>query len=191
MSNIYRDSFNNVISAKLPEYDSLDGYLSFILNRTAKYSNIIENRSFIVNKRWTEIRDDDNFHEVVLHIFKLNDDTSDEFKDQPFVKVIDGNVTNGEWSTIEGGNGLFVKHLKEHEFYDLRFINEDFLVLQKHGNQRQRTYLFLVNERIANNREWREIVEIFYDVYRFNPAFLILIIVVVLFLVGIYMISFA
>jgi hypothetical protein len=61
------------------------------------------------------------------------------------------------------------------ELFDLKFMNSDFMILAKHGNQAkdgQRRYFFLVEESKARHPEngselsWRRLCEMLFNVFR-------------------------
>ncbi len=57
------------------------------------------------------------------------------------------------------------------ELFDLRFLNNDFLILTKHGDQKrkgQRVFFCLVHEPALRNLDWRNAMEKMYNIWREN-----------------------
>lgn len=178
------------LRADLPHRETMDGYLDFILPKIRRFGEGIDEKNFYLNKRWLEIRDDENFHESVLHIFKDKEKSIDikvHLEDQgaSYLYIINGNVMKGTWVQIEGG-ALMLKAGQNFELYDLVFLSDDFFILRKHGDQSAsgRRYLFLTNERLGKGLTWREILELLYDIYRYNLSFLLMVLIIMA-LVGI------
>lgn len=176
------------IRTELPHRESMDEYLDYILPYVRRFTEHLHEQEFYLEKRWMEVRDEDNFHEVVLHIFKPEQNpveikVKDEDQGSPYLLSVNGNIIKGTWSFLKSG-GLIVKHLQRYELYDLAFLSDDFFILRKHGDQAgRRKYLFLGNDRLVKNLDWRECMELLYDIYRYNLSFLFMFLLVVL-LVG-------
>lgn len=176
--NLFKSLFADAVSTRLPMADTMDQYLDYILPQIKNYSEDLYEDKFILEKRWLEIRDDENFHEKVLHIFKPEQQPEEikspqEDTGSAYLRVIDGNVTKGKWSRLKDSNGLFIKHLVNYELYDLAFLNNEFLILKKNGGNSPRKYFVLIKEDVGKNLEWRECMELLFDVYRYNLGFLI------------------
>ncbi|MBK8557031.1 MAG: hypothetical protein IPL65_15225 [Lewinellaceae bacterium] len=88
---------------------------------------------------------------------------------------IDGNVIRGTWKQLEAYNSLILEIGGRSELFDLRFLNGDFMVLTKHGDQDrkgQRRYFFLAHEPVASvglrDLDWRNLMEKLFNVWRDN-----------------------
>ncbi|MEO1434833.1 MAG: hypothetical protein AAFV80_04810, partial [Bacteroidota bacterium] len=129
-----------------------------------------------------EIRDEDNFLDVILHIFKQTERDveikvkgEDDGKD--YLISIDGNVEKGHWDRLQksSSNLLLLKTSLKYEMYEKVFINGDFFILKKHGDRHlsgKRKYFFLGKESTVRRLEWREAIELLYNLYRFRVFFI-------------------
>jgi hypothetical protein len=65
--------FNDISRAFSPELPrdlgTLDQHLDFILPKVIPYGEDLREEKFWLGKRWKEVRDDEGFHEAILHIF--------------------------------------------------------------------------------------------------------------------------
>lgn len=182
---------------ELPHRDTMDQYIDYILPHIRRFTENLHEVQFYLEKRWLEVRDDDNFHEAILHIFKPNQvpveiKSSGEDQGAPYLYTLNGNITKGTWSFMYD-NSMIIKHLNRYELYDLAFLSDDFFILKKHGEQPSgsKKYLFLANERLVRNLTWRESMEVLMDIYRYNLSYIFMLIffvgiVVVILLLSLY-----
>jgi hypothetical protein len=167
LSNI-KDSVNT----SLPEFENLDEGIDYIVKNMELLSKDLSEEDFYLNKRWLEVRDDHNFKESILHIFKANGE---------YLRILNGDIDQGNWEQNVGG--FIIKYANRHELYESVFLNDNFFVLKKHGNQNlngSRKYFFLVKENFAGNKEWDELLESMYGVYKGNINYLLAVAVIVL-----------
>ena len=187
----FLNSFNKLLTAELPaDLRTLDQHLDFILPKINEYSEDIREKEYWTNKRWKEVREGDQFHEAILHIFS---------PDNEYMLVIDGNIITGKWRQLGDYNTIILEMAGRNELFDLRFMNNDFLVLAKHGNQikeNQRKYFFLVEEGKTRNPmngtelSWRRLCELLYNVFREDSkSFLFWFIAIGLILAAFYLLS--
>ncbi len=156
------EKYQKMFNVELPKSDSMDDYLDFILSKIRPVSEDLRESEFWFNKRWIEIRDDLGFHEAVLHIFR---------PDGEYMISVDGNISKGAWRDIESPNTIILEHGARNELYDLAFLNDDFLILKKHGDQKRKghsKYFVLGRESTMRNLEWRDAMEYLFNVYRGN-----------------------
>ncbi|MEM7101503.1 MAG: hypothetical protein AAF502_00150 [Bacteroidota bacterium] len=161
----------------LPHLESLDEYVDFILPRVAGFSEDLYEQEFYTEKPWLEVRDDENFLDEILHIFKKPDKdfdikTRNEDEGPDYLVSTDGNVRKGVWTYLQGqsSNIILIKTDAKFELYKKVFINADFFILKKHGNKhlsgKQRKYFFMARENRVKGMEWREIMEVLFNIYR-------------------------
>jgi hypothetical protein len=165
----FLNKLNNILTAELPtDLRTLDQHLDFILPKIMEYGEDIGETEYWTNKRWKEVREGDQFHEAILHIFTPASE---------YLLSIDGNIINGGWKQLGTYNTLILEMAGRKELFDLRFMNSEFMVLTKHGNQTrdgQRKYFFLVEESKSRNPEngtdlsWRRLCERLYNTFREN-----------------------
>ncbi len=163
----FLNRFNKLLSAELPaDLRTLDQHLDYIVPKINEYGEDIRETEYWTNKRWKEVRESEQFHEAVLHIFT---------KEGEYMLSVDGNIVNGSWRQLGDYNTLILDMAGRKELFDLRFMNSDFMILTKHGNQTregQRKYFFLVEEGKSRHPEngtelgWRRLCELLYNVFR-------------------------
>ena len=169
MENRLLDKINDKFEINLPEFERMDDHLDHTLSLIVKWSEDLYEQEFYVSQRWLEVREENNFYESVLHIFNPNGE---------YLLSIDGNIQKGGWRFLEENNTFITEMLGRSELYDLAFLNEDFFILMKHGDQHrkgQRKYFLMGKENIIANMTWREVMELLFNIYRGNSKFLILI----------------
>jgi len=149
-----------------PGLGNMDDHLDFIIPKVISYGEDLREEEFWLNIRWKEIRDDETFHEAVLHLFNPGGE---------YLLVVDGNVMKGSWRKVGNYNSLLLEIGGRTELFDLRFLNSDFLILTKHGDQgrkNQRCYFCLVREHVARGAlgaaDWRNIMEKLFNIWREN-----------------------
>ena len=64
------DNASGLFSLDLPERETMDQYLDFILPKVRQYSEDVRERPYFEDVRWKEVREGDTFHESVLHILR-------------------------------------------------------------------------------------------------------------------------
>jgi hypothetical protein len=118
------------------------------------------------SKRWKEIRDEEGFHESILHIFNPEGE---------YLLSLDGNIIKGTWRQLAAENTLILEIAGKGELFDLAFLNTDFLILTKHGDQTRkgrRRYFCLAHELTTTGKiedpDWRNLMEKLFNVYREN-----------------------
>ena len=165
-SSLARD-ISRAFSPELPkELGDMDAHLDFILPKVIPYGEDLREPQYWHDKRWKEIREDEGFHEAILHIFGHNGE---------YLLSLDGNLMKGSWRQLGAENALIVEMAGKAELFDLRFLNNEFMVLTKHGDQARkglRRYFLLVHEPAARGRggdlDWRNIMEKLFNIWREN-----------------------
>ncbi len=65
--------FNDISRAFSPDLPrdlgTMDQHLDFILPKIIPYGEDLREEQYWIGKRWKEVRDDEGFHEAILHIF--------------------------------------------------------------------------------------------------------------------------
>ena len=201
---------------ELPEKEKLDDYLDLILPQIRKWSeDLREMENYVIagGKPWQEIRDDPGFQETVLHFFNEGGE---------YLQSVDGNVTRGRWRLLDATNKIIIEqgggggkggggnrggdnrnrdnrggggkggNPSKSELFELAFLNKQFFILKKHGDQfkkRSRRYLMLGYEGSVRGLKWKDCVELLFNEYRSHwgmfhyivLAAIILVVMVILF----------
>ncbi len=160
---------DQTFEVNLPHKQSLDEYLDTMLPEVRHLSEDLRELNYYVmegGKPWLEIRDDPGFQETVLHFF--NDGGE-------YLQSVDGNVSRGKWRLLDSTNKIIIEQggrsndPSKSELYELAFLNSNFLILKKHGDQsrkNKRKYLFLGNEGAIRGLKWLDCVELLFNEYR-------------------------
>ena len=158
---------SKAFSPDLPkDLGDMDAHLDFILPKVVAYGEDLREEGFWLGKRWKEVRQEEGFHEAILHIFHAGGE---------YMLSIDGNLMKGTWRQLSDYNSLVVEMGGRNELFDLRFMNAEFVILTKHGDQGrkgQRRYFVLVHEPATKHGgqdlDWRNIMEKLFNVWREN-----------------------
>lgn len=175
------------MSPEMPDRQSMDDYLDEIIPLVKPWGEDLYEKEYYLNKRWMEIRDRTDFHESVLHIFQ---------EENQYLHTVDGNINKGVWKMLPESNTLILeRHANGNaitsELFDLAFMNGDFFILRKHGDQKskgQPKYFVMGREAVVRGLEWREVMELLFSRYRSSSQFtslaialLVIIAVIILF----------
>ena len=155
----------NAFQVELPECETMEEYLDAILPRLTAFHEPLEKEGFL-NVRWLEVREDDSFREVVLHIFCPGNE---------YLIVVDGNISKGTWKTLPGDETFILEVGGRRELYDCVFNHTDYLILKKHGNQQrhgQPKYFFLGRETAIEGLDWSECMQGLFDLHANNSKFM-------------------
>ncbi len=165
-SSLIRD-ISRALSPDLPkDLGDLNSHLDFILPKVIPYGEDLRETKFWLDKRWKEIREAEGFHEALLHIFGKNGE---------YMLALDGNLENGTWQQLGEENALILQIGVRKELFDLRFLNNEFMILTKHGDQARKglpRFVMLAHEPVTRGRDgeldWRNIMEKLFNVWREN-----------------------
>lgn len=178
MENKLTENISRTFELPLPDAATMDQQLDQIIPRVRPWGEDLYEQQYYLETRWLEIRDDDEFHESVLNIFR------DEGE---YMISIDGNITQGIWKILSKSNTFIIEKMVgdaviTSELYDLAFLNKDFFILRKHGDQKRKggkKYFVLANERSVRGLEWRDVMELLYNQYRNNSTYMVSLIALV------------
>ncbi len=162
------DRIFNAFELDLPSrLETLDQFVEYIIPQVQPWSEDLREEKFYVGKRWKEIRDTDTYHETVLHMFMPGNE---------YMVAVDGDITKGIWRYLPETNTLILEYANKSQLFDLSFLNNDFFILQKHGDQIRKgrqQYFVYAEEGMLNKKklDWRSAMEELYNVYRNNSKF--------------------
>jgi hypothetical protein len=178
MEGRFLDRIMNAFELDLPDKASMEKYIDFIIPKVGAWGSNLKDVKLYTNKRWREIRDTDTFHEVVLHIFMPNGE---------YMVVIDGDISKGIWQYLPETNTFILDYGGKSQLFELTFLNADFFILQKHGDQGRKgkeKYRVYGTEKMVKKLDWRACMEELYNIYRNNSKFGMWVMMIVLFIAG-------
>jgi hypothetical protein len=166
LENKLWDNITGIFELDLPQnLEDLAAHIEYIVPRVQQWSEDLWEEQYYTNKRWKEIRDTDTYHEVVLHIFMPGGE---------YMVSIDGDLSKGGWRYLKDSNTFIVDYGGKSQLFDLVFLNSDFFILEKHGDQdrkgKQKYYVY-GNEGTVGKLDWRNAMEALYNIYRTNSRF--------------------
>lgn len=177
------DKITRSFSVELPFSKSMDDYLDQILPLIRPWSEDLYEEDYYLDIRWLEVRDDEHFHETILHIFRPKGE---------YLIVRDGDINNARWKILPNSNTMILDSDKRGELFDLAFMNSDFFILRKHGDQSRkgmRKYFVLGRESLVRNLEWRDMMELLFNLYRGNSKVIVYVAVLVVIVAAIIIFS--
>ncbi len=182
------DRFFRAFSLELPPHDTMDAYLDTIIPLVRPWSEDLRETEYYLGTRWLEVRDQDDFQEAVLHIFQLKDTSPEaDQSNGEYLHSIDGNIHVGVWRKLDRSNTLILEQASggagKSELYDLAFLNPNFFILRKHGDQKRKgfnKYFVMGRESYIRGLEWRDVMELLFNRYRNNTQWILFVTVVVI-----------
>ncbi len=177
--NNFLDSIFRSFSLELPVLDTMDDYLDLIVPLVRPWGEDLYEEEYYLDTRWLEVRDDESFHESVLHIFR---------PESEYLHSIDGNIHKGIWRKLEQSNTLIIEQtagstVVKSELYDLAFLSKDFFILRKHGDQQRKgfkKYFVMGRENHIRGLEWRDVIELIFNRYRSNRKWIFFVVFIVI-----------
>lgn len=181
---------HDLLGLNLPEnLGSIDDYVDFILPKIYYLGEDIKNTEYYVDTPWKEIREDADFHEHIVHIFKapeisflVKSKAEDDGPD--YMRLVNGEGPKGKWMFLEKNNILLIKQaavptlqqaLNSFESFQLVFLNDEFLIVKRYGSSPKNgegKYIILGRESRVRFIEWRECMDLLYNVYRYNMVYI-------------------
>lgn len=180
MDNKIVDDIANTFNRDLPSEETMDQYLAKIIPQIRNHSEDLREEKFYVGKSWIEIRDQDDFHEKVLHIFNPEGE---------YLISVDGNYVCGSWRPLGSKLILGLKDC-EGEIFELAFMDSQFLILKKHANPKtlERKYFVMLIEPLARKLEWKEAMDYLFSKYQDSNSSYVIILVIIVLIVLIFMV---
>lgn len=160
----------NATNLELPRFNSLDQGIDHVLGYVGDFSDGLADKALYLDKRWVEVRDDVNFQENVLHVFKDGG---------TYLRILEGDISAGNWEL--NLDGFVLKFGGKHELFELTFLNEEFLILRKHGDQvskGHRKYFFLTREKTKRGKEWMDLLEHMFGMYKENSNYMAVVLLI-------------
>ena len=177
------DKIAEPFNLNLPEYDNMEQMIDGILPAVRRFSepSLEDEDTSLFRVNWVRMSDTPGDTKVILY----------EFSNMGGIRTFTDGKVGSESFDIVGPTRIIVGESAFHGsiLYNLGFIDEDFLILKRHGNEANmdRKYLFFTREAIGTRLTWDEALERLADKYR-NSQFPVL--GVVLFIVAVVLAMF-
>ena len=161
------DKIAEPFNLHLPDYESLEAMIEGILPAVGQYGEVrIEEGGPLYTTNWVKMSDRVGTLQVVMYTFQ-----DAGMMGQGEIQVVtDGEVSGRAFKVEEGGKRIIIGQSLMHDsfLYELAFLDNDFLILSRHGNKanlRDR-HLFFCREAIGVRLTWNEALERLVDKYR-------------------------
>jgi len=153
MEKIRAQIFNQNKKRLVDDYANMDDFLDDLIPEIKHWSEDLDEEEYYTGDYpWREISDNESFDDSILYFFKEKGE---------LLYTINGNVQNGNWRSLESNKILLEKNALLHsdsELYDLLFMNDEFMILQKPGDQLalgKSKYLVMVREHKVHTTDWK------------------------------------
>lgn len=163
------DKIAEPFNLNLPEYESMEVMIDSLLPVVGRFSDpsLMDEDAPIYKVDWVKMSDIPGVKVVSLHTFMAN---SGEVRISN-----DGKMDAMSFKVLSAKRVIVGQSVhREAVLYELAFMDNDFLILKRHGNEanfpRNTKYLFYCREAIGTRLEWNEALEQMGDKYR-NNAF--------------------
>jgi hypothetical protein len=159
------DKIAEPFNLQLPEYATLEEMIDGILPAVARFgeADLAEENSPLYTVNWVRMSDRPGATAVELYVFQ-------GYERGEIRVVTDGVVDAQAYEVEEGGRRIIIGQsiMRDSYLYELAFIDEDFLILRRHGNaaNMKHRYLFFCREAIGTRLTWNEALERLVDKYR-------------------------
>lgn len=167
------DRISALFKTPFPEANSLDEYLDKILPRIASHSKRLEPKDFYTSKDWVEVRESEEFHELLFHFFspKSKQEAGEEEIEWEYLRSTDGEVWQGLWRYVN--NKMFIgdEEYTDTKVYELAFLDTEFMILKLLANPRKiiaekkSKYFILTIEKLGRKLEWLDLVKYLFNKY--------------------------
>ena len=174
------DKIAEPFNLKLPEYTSMHEMIEEVLPAVRRFSEptLDEEDSPLYANNWVQMTDAPGDTMVKLHTYERSGN----------IRVAkDGQMDSLSHQVVDRKRIIIGESLHRNSFlYELAFLDNDFLILKRHGNDANFTnkYIFYAVEHIGTRLTWDEALENLVAKYRNNEMPWGLVVVVLLALVG-------
>ena len=177
-------TFGKTSKRPVDDYANMDDFLDDFVPEIRHWSEDLDEKEYYTGDfPWRELRDEEDFDASIMYFFK---------EESEFLYSINGNVQAGHWRHLQSNKLLIEKNLGQHtdsELYNMLYMNEDFFILGKPGDQRalgKSKYLVLIRDHKIGNADWRTAMHILTEKHKKGFGNLLIVIVIVAILLIIY-----
>jgi len=175
------DKIAEPFNLNLPEYASMEEMIDKLLPAVGRFGkgDLMEEDSPIYTVDWVRMSDKPGYTIVSLHTFK----TSGEIQ-----IANDGAMDAMSFKTLSSQRIIIGQSIHRDAYlYELAFMDNDFLIFKRHGNEAniKQKYLFFCREAIGTRLTWNEALEKLVDKYRNNEFPWTLVLIILAIVVGV------
>lgn len=173
------DKIAEPFNLQLPEYDSMEQMIDNVLPVVRKFSepSFEDEDASLYRVEWVKMSDRPG--DTVVSLYR--------FQEGGEIRIANDGVMEAKAFEAEGkriiiGDSIYRNSL----LYELAFMDNDFLILKRHGNEANMTnkYLFYCRESIGTRLTWNEALEKMVDKYRNSQFPLIFVAIIVTILIA-------
>ncbi len=177
-------TFGKKSKRPVDDYANMDDFLDDLVPEIKHWSEDLDEKEYYTGDfPWRELRDEEDFDASIMYFFK---------EESEFLYSINGNVQAGQWRHLQSNKLLLEKNFGQHidsELYNMLYMNEDFFILEKPGDQRalgKSKYLVLVRDHKIRHADWRGAMDILTKKHTKGFGTLLIVAVVIAVLLIIY-----
>ncbi len=186
MEGKFLDRIAENFNPAAPDGQTLDQVMDQVIKVVKPHSEDLREENFYVKKQWIELRDDPNFHELVMHIFNPEGE---------YIRSSDGEFFMGQWR-YAGNKFMLGRKVNEEDdtpeakVYELAYLDDEFFILKLLANPKklaqlkESQYFFLIKEAHAKKLDWYEATQLLFRKHQNNNQFFILVSFIVLLLIA-------
>lgn len=181
MENKLFDWIADYFNTPFPEAETLAESIDRIIPEIRAHSEDLREEHFYTNKPWMEVRDDENFHELVIHFFNpaLNpkpaeEDGDEDFTEREYLRTTDGDVWRGKWRYVHNKILIGDEDYEETKAYELVFMDNEFMILRLLANpkrfltEEKNKYFVLALEPLGRRMEWYDLMRYLFEKHQSN-----------------------
>jgi hypothetical protein len=146
--------------------------------KAKKWSEKLSDLGQYTDRPWLEITFGSPETSTILHLFNEGGE---------YLRSVNGDYKAGKWRILEATNKLVVDKGEDRGYlYDLVFLNQDFFILEKHGNKDSLDdkYLFLIYEPLGKGLTQAECWKLFEDSNQFNNKVILWLAIFIFLVIG-------
>ncbi|TXF84025.1 hypothetical protein FUA23_21350 [Neolewinella aurantiaca] len=175
------DKIAQPFNLNLPEHETMEQAIDEFLPavRGFGFKDLTDENAPLYKVDWVSMTDKPGATEVNLHTFLPSGE----------IRIArDGSMDGMSFNVLTSNRIIIGQSVHRDAFlYELQFMDEDFLIFKRHGNEAniKKKYLFYCREAIGTRLVWNEALEKMVDKYRNNQFPWIPVLVVLAIVVGV------
>lgn len=176
MNDRLLDRIAEPFNVNLPEYPTMEAMIDSLLPVVKKFSetSLNDTDSPLYRVNWVRMSDQPGYNRISLYNFDSRGEIS---------IANDGEMDVSSYEIVTDKRIIIgASKYRDSFLYELAFLDNDFLILVRHGNRAniKKPYLFFCSEPLGKRLTWDEALEKLVGKYRDNQMPWLLILIVVL-----------